>query len=290
MPGIRKRKKLPEETVESAVVPLTTRKTPNQVASSAASGRRAASDGDGACDRRPLEQARAPEVLAQVAGVVVQVRPVEVDVPVDDRHAGDDAPARGASPRPRTPAASRSPRCFQTASVSSAGSSRERRTAAAAGGCARRALRRRARRRRARSTASCRPRSRPRAPRRPPPSAARVWSERRKSTRADEQQHHRLEVGEAGEAERAGQELLDVALVVVVAPERDHGERQHDPDGGGQQAERASGDPACRARRASRAASGPRTSTLKRDHPAAWRRRSSGPSPSVSGASSSGQP
>ena len=36
--GIRKRKKLPEATVESTVVPLTTRKTPNQVASRPASG------------------------------------------------------------------------------------------------------------------------------------------------------------------------------------------------------------------------------------------------------------
>ena len=36
--GMRKRKKLPEETVERTVVPLTTRKTPNHVASRAASG------------------------------------------------------------------------------------------------------------------------------------------------------------------------------------------------------------------------------------------------------------
>ena len=52
----------------------------------------------------------------------------------------------------------------------------------------------------------------------------------------DEQEHHRLEVGEAGEAEGTGQELLDVALVVVVAPEWDHGERQHHPDRGGRRA------------------------------------------------------
>ncbi len=81
----------PRRPSRARVVPLTTRKTPNHVASRAASGGRAPRDGDGACDRRPLEQARAPEVLAQVVGVVVQVRPVEVDVAVDDRHTCDDA-------------------------------------------------------------------------------------------------------------------------------------------------------------------------------------------------------
>ncbi len=74
-------------------------------------------------------------------------------------------------------------------------------------------------------------------------ACARVSSARMKRRAPTSSEDHRLEVDEAGEAERAGQELLDVALVVVAAPERDHGERQHDPDGGGQEAESPPGDP-----------------------------------------------
>ena len=225
-----KRKKLPEETVDSGVVPFTSRNVPNQVASRAASQRqRTPRHADGACDRRPLEQARAPEVLAQMVGVVVQVRPVEVDVAVDVGNAGRDHGAgchRVSSSRERRQRAKpallphgegqqgrqqRKPERKQWPQVA-----REQR------GDGGRRDEKAVRRLHADRKADHEPGG---------DAVERGASLERahEEEGADEQEEHRLEVGETGEAERTGQELLDVALVVVVAPEWDDGEGQHHP-------------------------------------------------------------
>ena len=240
MPGIRKRKKLPEDTVESTVVPLTTRKTPNQVASRAASGgeRRATATvpAIGAHSSRRALQKYSRRLLrfscrcAQSRSTYRSTTGTPATTPSASRVSSA-----------RTPAASRA-RAASTPPASAAPAQSRARTAAAAAGCARASA--------ATTGAATKspfdgfmPTAKPTTSPAAMPRAWRGSGARAGRAPADEQQHHRLEVGEAGEAERPGQELLDVALVVVVAPERDHGERQHHPDGGGEQAERASGDP-----------------------------------------------
>ena len=165
-PGMMKRKKLPDETVDSGVVPLTTRNVPNQVASSPAIGneRRATPrvPAIGAHSSRRALQKYSRRLLA----LSCRLRPVEVDVPVDVGHAAATiAPAASRVSSSANAGSDPSPRSFHTARVSNAAAARAR-TGATAAGCARAARRRTARRRKDRSKASRPPRSRPPAPRR----------------------------------------------------------------------------------------------------------------------------
>ncbi len=118
-----KRKKLPDDTVESGVVPLTRRKAPNQVASSPSSGRL----------RRAT--ATAPAIGANSSSRALQkysrrwlklswrfAQSRSTYRSTDDRLTATAGPAASRASSNANAGSVPSPRCFQIASVSSAGS------------------------------------------------------------------------------------------------------------------------------------------------------------------------
>ncbi len=227
---MRNRKKLPEETVESGVVPLTMRITPNQVARSPASGsdRRATpiAPAIGSHSSRRALQKYSRRWLAlswRFAQSRSTYRSTEgrLTAIVVASRVSSKANA-GKEP---------SPRSFHSASVSSAGKQGEpeRKQHADVPHQHRRDDRRgqeeAVRRLHADGESD-------HQPGRHGVEGSAGLERAPEEQGAHEQEDHRLEVRETRQPERARQELLDVALVIVVAPEWNDSERQHDPHGG----------------------------------------------------------
>ena len=120
--GMIRRQKLPDSMVATSAEPLTTTKPRSQPSSSPAAGTRATRHGERACERQPLEHARAPAELAQVRHVLLPRVEVEMHGPVEP---GRDRPehriARAGGERDLVLREERAPRPVPRPSRSSAG-------------------------------------------------------------------------------------------------------------------------------------------------------------------------